>query len=107
MSKYMLSHKTPTKYASKMVVAWVSFLTTAAAFVWLIALNIWVAICSLVLDGSLFADITNLWLNILIEALAAAYFGFWVGILTATPVYIAAHRQFRFVAEMVEREGQS
>ncbi|CAL9959535.1 hypothetical protein VPH1254_0047 [Vibrio phage 1254] len=107
MSKYMLSHKTPAKYARKMVVAWVLALTMAAAFVWLIALNIWVAVCSLVLDGSLLADITNLWLNIRIEALAAAYFGFWAGILTATPVYIVAHRQFRVVAAMVEREGQS
>lgn len=106
MSDYMLSHKTPTKYARKMVVAWLIALTTLCAFVWIIALNVWVAICALVLGGDLFVGIKDLWINIKIDALAAAYFGFWIGVLTSTPVYIVAYRQFLAVAAMVERRGQ-
>ena len=107
MSDYVLSHKTPTQYAVRMVAAWLTAITIASAFVWLIMLNIWVAVCALVLDGNLVADVVELWLNIRIEVLSAAYFGFWVGILTSAPIYIMAVRVFTTSAAKRDREGQS
>ena len=107
MSDYILSHKPPPQYAVKMVLAWLSAITIAASFVWLIMLNIWIAVCALVLGGDLIMDMKELWLNVRMEAFSAAYLGFWVGILTSAPIYILAVKTFTLSAANREREGQS
>ena len=106
MSDFILSHKTPVKYASKMVVAWLMFTSIASVGVWLVMLNIWVAVCALILGGDLIRDIEALWLGAHMEAISAAYLGFWVGLLLSPLVFIAARNKFTNSRANQDRNGQ-
>lgn len=107
MSDYILSHKSPGSYAIKCASAWIFVCTITVSIFWVIALNIWVAICAMVLGGDLFHDVVKLWLHIKYDMAAAAWLGFFIGLLTAIPVYVVAAINYGAVMAKHEKQGQS